>query len=138
MFPLGTKHPQHPLCHLTSPNSPTPRHPATQPPAHLTSTFKPPPNTLLPPYLFCDLLLQTSTCLVSFSHYPSSPSVFLSSSHYRLTSPLPQPRERAPSSQRCTLTRDKTFSPQETSCSETLWLKCVFSWDRERRVSRGV
>ncbi|CAL8289984.1 unnamed protein product [Gadus morhua 'NCC'] len=39
---------------------------------------------------------------------------------------------RASVAQRCTVTRDEALPPQETSCSETLWLKCVFSWDRGR------
>ena len=45
--------------------------------------------------------------------------------------------KKHPPSQQCTVTRDETFSPQETSCSETLWLKCVFSWDMERRAGGG-
>ncbi len=63
--------------------------------------------------------------------------VFPPSSHHKLTAPSYTLVKKHPPSQQCTVTRDETFSPQETSCSETLWLKCVFSWDMERRAGGG-
>lgn len=147
MFPLRTKHPQHPLHRLTSPNSPTPHFPTTQLqlpapaehklthscyPTYATVRFvNPPTHTHMPCFHFPQVLL--------FWLFPPS-------SHHK-TPPPTKKKERLPPTtttrsrtlvkkhpppQQCTLTRDETFSPQETSCSETLWLKCVFSRDMEK------
>lgn len=139
MFPLRTKHPLHPLSHLTSPNSLTPRHPAIPPPTHPTSTSSPKhththTTATLPMPWFTSL--NTHKPCFHFS-LPLLVLVFPPSSHHKLTAPSHTLVKKHPPSQQCTVTRDETFSPQETSCSETLWLKCVFSWDMKRRAGGG-
>lgn len=101
MFPLRTKHPQHPsppprLSKLCNPPLHTPHYFITQSP---NFHFWPFPNThkLLPPCLCCSLLLQTSTSFVSNSHRASSSSF---PSHRKLTASPPTrrlPRSPTPS-----------------------------------------
>ena len=97
MFPLRTKHPLHPLSHLGSPNSLTPRHPAISPPTRPTSTSNPKhthTTATLPKPWFASL--NTYKLCFYFS-LPLLLWVFPPSSHHRLTTPSHTPREKAPS-----------------------------------------
>lgn len=119
--------PQTPNCHTTySPNLHFQPQKHIRTHTHITATLPMPWFTSLNTHKLC---FHFSPHLLVL--------VFPSSSHHKLAAPSHTLVKKHPPSQQCMVTRDETFSPQETSCSETLWLKCVFSWDMKRRAGGG-